>query len=89
MKLTQLYRKARRVLQRREHQSQNRHRHRHSRTHLSARDDDVLASIHDLNDAVGMHHREVASVEVPSPERLAGSFRVSKVLSDGRQFVRF
>ena len=52
-------------------------------TYLSTRDYDVLASIHNLYDAVRVHHCKVTRIEVPPSECLVGSFRIVKVLPQG------
>ena len=49
-------------------------------THLPARDDDVLAPVHNRDRAVGVPHREVARVEVAPAERPARRLRVAEVL---------
>src|SRR5262245_17372901 len=46
---------------------------------LSARDDDVLCAILDLDVAVRLHHRQIPGVEPAAGERLRGSGRVLQV----------
>ena len=52
---------------------------RQARGVLAARDDDVLAPVHDRDVPVGMPHGEVARVEVAATESLAGRLGVLDV----------